>query len=74
MTTENIDVKHIARVEGHGSLYVTTQNGQLVDVKMAVDEGARLFEAFLVGREYTEVPEIACRICAICSASSGSAR
>jgi sulfhydrogenase subunit alpha len=69
MTTENIDIKHIARVEGHGSLYVTTKDGKLVDVKMAVDEGARLFEAFLVGREYTEVPEIACRICAICSAS-----
>ncbi|MHA1907430.1 MAG: Ni/Fe hydrogenase subunit alpha [Candidatus Thorarchaeota archaeon] len=69
MTTENIDIKHIARVEGHGSLYVTTKNGQLEDVKMSVDEGARLFEAFLIGREFTEVPEIACRICAICSAS-----
>jgi sulfhydrogenase subunit alpha len=69
MTTENIDIKHIARVEGHGSLYVTTEGKELKDVKMAVDEGARLFEAFLVGREFTEVPEIACRICAICSAS-----
>jgi coenzyme F420-reducing hydrogenase alpha subunit len=69
MTTENIDIKHIARVEGHGSLYVTTEDKELKDVKMAVDEGARLFEAFLVGREFTEVPEIACRICAICSAS-----
>ena len=69
MTSENIEIKHIARVEGHGSLYVTTKDGQLEDVKMSVDEGARLFEAFLVGREYTEVPEIACRICAICSAS-----
>ncbi len=69
MTIENIEIKHIARVEGHGSLHVTTKDGHLEDVKMSVDEGARLFEAFLVGREYTEVPEIACRICAICSAS-----
>ncbi len=69
MTTNNIELKHIARVEGHGSLYVTTKDNKLIDVKMAVDEGARLFEAFLVGREYKEVPEIACRICAICSAS-----
>ncbi len=69
MATDSINIKHIARVEGHGSLYVTTENGELVDVKMSVDEGARLFEAFLVGREYTEVPEMACRICAICSAS-----
>ncbi len=69
MASESIDIKHIARVEGHGSLYVNTRDGKLVDVKMAVDEGARLFEAFLVGREYTEVPEISCRICAICSAS-----
>ncbi|MCK4579849.1 MAG: nickel-dependent hydrogenase large subunit, partial [Dehalococcoidia bacterium] len=69
MTTENIEIRHITRVEGHGSLYVTTKDGKLEDVKMSVDEGARLFEAFLVGREYTEVPEIACRICAICSAS-----
>jgi len=69
MVTENIEIRHITRVEGHGSLYVTTKDGKLEDVKMSVDEGARLFEAFLVGREYTEVPEIACRICAICSAS-----
>ena len=67
--TTNIDIKHIARVEGHGSLYVETKGKELKNVKMAVDEGARLFEAFLVGREYTEVPEISCRICAICSAS-----
>ncbi|MGV9104026.1 MAG: nickel-dependent hydrogenase large subunit, partial [Candidatus Thorarchaeota archaeon] len=69
MTTESIDIKHIARVEGHGSLYVTTKGKELVDVKMSVDEGARLFEAFLNGRDYREVPEMACRICAICSAS-----
>lgn len=69
MTTESIDIKHIARVEGHGSLYVTTKGKELVDVKMSVDEGARLFEAFLKGRDYREVPEMACRICAICSAS-----
>ncbi len=69
MTESNIELKHIARVEGHGSLYVTTKDNRLVDVQMAVDEGARLFEAFLVGREFKEVPEIACRICAICSAS-----
>ena len=69
MTDSNIELKHIARVEGHGSLYVTTKDNRLVDVQMAVDEGARMFEAFLVGREFKEVPEIACRICAICSAS-----
>jgi coenzyme F420-reducing hydrogenase alpha subunit len=69
MTTENVELKHIARVEGHGSLYVETEGKELKDVRMAVDEGARLFEAFLIGREYTEVPEISCRICAICSAS-----
>ena len=66
---ETVELKHIARVEGHGSLYVETEGKELMGVRMAVDEGARLFEAFLIGREYTEVPEISCRICAICSAS-----
>ncbi len=66
---KKISVEHIARVEGHGNIYVEIENGRARKVEMRVVEGSRMFEAFLRGRNYVETPEIASRVCAICSAS-----
>ncbi len=54
--TKTIKVGYIARVEGQGSL----------DIKLKIFEPPRFFEAFLVGRKYDEVHELASRICGIC--------
>jgi len=65
----NIDIHHITRVEGHGRLVVDVKNKKIEKVEMQVTEGARLFEAWLRNRRYDEVTHLACRVCAICSAS-----
>lgn len=68
MSTE-IKVEHIARIEGHGDVYIRASKDQVEDVQMRVLEGARLFEAFLRGRKYSEAPGITMRICGICCTS-----
>src|SRR5689334_17371650 len=64
--TRTISVGTIARVEGEGSLRVTVQDGAVQDVELKIFEPPRFFEAFLVGRHMTEVPDIVARICGIC--------
>lgn len=58
----------LTRVEGHGRVELLLRDGRLEDVKVRLLESPRLFEALVVGRRYDEVPDLICRICAICSA------
>lgn len=67
MAKATIDVDHIARVEGHGSIHVSIKNGQVDKIEMSVIEPARLFEAMVKGRSYKESTYICSRICGICS-------
>jgi sulfhydrogenase subunit alpha len=67
--SKTIDVELLCRVEGHGGIFVEIEDSKLKKVEMRVSEGARFFESFLRGRRFDEVPEIASRICAICSVS-----
>lgn len=64
--TRTIAVGTIARVEGEGALRVTVKDGAVRDVELRIFEPPRFFEAFLVGRHYSEVPDIVARICGIC--------
>jgi coenzyme F420-reducing hydrogenase alpha subunit len=64
--TRTIAVDMIARVEGEGALRVTVKDGDVQDVELRIFEPPRFFEAFLVGRHCTEVPDIVARICGIC--------
>lgn len=61
-----IAIGTIARVEGEGALRVTVKDGAVRDVELRIFEPPRFFEAFLVGRHYSEVPDIVARICGIC--------
>lgn len=62
-------VQPLTRVEGHGRVeLVLADDGRLQRVRVALHEAPRLFEKLLVGRSVAEVPELVCRICAICSA------
>ncbi len=54
----------IARVEGEGSLRV--RDGLVEEVALDIFEPPRYFEALLVGRHFTEAPDITARICGIC--------
>ena len=62
-------VDPLTRVEGHGRVELLLKEGRLHDVKVRLIESPRLFESLVVGRRYDEVPDLVCRICAICSAA-----
>jgi coenzyme F420-reducing hydrogenase alpha subunit len=59
-------VEGLARVEGEGSLRVEVRDGLVTDVALEIFEPPRYFEALLVGRHFTEAPDITARICGIC--------
>lgn len=65
-SVETVDTGLLARVEGHGDVYVKFSKEGVEDVNMRVIETARYFEAMLMGRLYKEVPVLASRICGIC--------
>jgi len=64
--TININVPILARVEGEGALDLRIEDGCIKDLKLRIFEPPRLFEKFLEGRDYFEVPDMVARICGIC--------
>ncbi|MDO5043304.1 MAG: Ni/Fe hydrogenase subunit alpha [Slackia sp.] len=69
MATTTLSMHHIARVEGHGNVHVSIEDGVVRDVRMNIVEPARLFESMVAGRSFDKVSYIASRICGICSSS-----
>ena len=67
MRSKKVEVCYVARVEGQGSIKVeVTPKGEVKRSEFAIFEPMRFFEAFLRGRKYSEVHELASRICGIC--------
>jgi sulfhydrogenase subunit alpha len=66
MTAKAIKVKYLARVEGEGALNIRIKDKAVTLVQLKIFEPPRFFEAFLRGRNFTEAPDITCRICGIC--------
>ena len=66
-STRTIDIHHITRVEGHGNIKITIQDGKLEEARWEVVETPRFFEAMLVGKKWENAPWISGRICGICS-------
>jgi sulfhydrogenase subunit alpha len=68
MTARNreLRVSALARVEGEGALRVVVENGLVARAELQIYEPPRFFEAFLRGRQHTEVTDITSRICGIC--------
>lgn len=62
-----VEINPLTRVEGHGSLKVYLDGTRVERVELSLSESPRLFEALLLGRGFSEVPEIVCRICSLCS-------
>ncbi|MFH0817627.1 MAG: Ni/Fe hydrogenase subunit alpha [Candidatus Micrarchaeota archaeon] len=62
-----IKLDHITKIEGHGTLQVKVEEGEVKEVQMKAEEGVRFFEAFVRGRKYHEVPILTSPICGICS-------
>jgi sulfhydrogenase subunit alpha len=64
---EKIQLNHICKVEGHANLAVEITDGKITLCELGAVEGARFFEALVVGRKWNELKEITSRICGICS-------
>lgn len=60
-------IEHLARVEGHGGVFVELDGDRVARVELSIFEGLRLLEGLLRGRSYEDVAPIVSRICAICS-------
>ncbi|HUT98396.1 MAG TPA: Ni/Fe hydrogenase subunit alpha [bacterium] len=65
--SRTITVEHLCRVEGHGGVTIELEDGAVKSVRMDIYEGLRFFESFLKRVPWADIPEVACRICAICS-------
>lgn len=62
----SIKVPVLARVEGEGALDLEIRDGAISELKLRIFEPPRLFEKFLEGRAYHELPDFVARICGIC--------
>lgn len=69
----NITLNHITKIEGHARLDLKVEEGKLIKCELGSIEGSRYFQGILVGRKFTDAPEITSRICGICSSSHGVA-
>ena len=64
-----ITIAPVSRIEGHGKIALFTDDaGNIVDARFQVTQ-IRGFEHFVVGRLFSEMPEITSRICGICPIS-----
>ncbi len=61
-----INVPVLARVEGEGALELAVERGVITALRLRIYEPPRLFEKFLEGRSFEEVPDMVARICGIC--------
>ena len=64
--TTTLRVASLARVEGEGALHVTVRDGVVERAALEIYEPPRFFEAFLRGRQYTEMSDLTSRVCGIC--------
>ncbi|MCW8808388.1 MAG: nickel-dependent hydrogenase large subunit [Rhodanobacter sp.] len=62
----NIHVPVLARVEGEGALHLRIRGDVIETLMLQIYEPPRLFEKFLEGRSFEEVPDMVARICGIC--------
>ena len=61
-----IKVPVLARVEGEGALDLSINGNEIESLRLRIYEPPRLFEKFLEGRAWHEVPDMVARICGIC--------
>ncbi len=64
--TYTIQLDHVTRVEGHGSIKISTRDGRVGELTLSIVEAHRFFESFTRGMLPHEIPWIVGRICGIC--------
>ena len=70
MKPKIISVDYLARTEGESDLILKIgEDRDVQEIKLKIFEPPRFFEGFLVGRKFSEAPDIVSRICGICPIS-----
>lgn len=64
-----ITLNHICKIEGHASLTLKINSNKVEKCNLEASEGARFFEALVLGKKVEDIQEIVSRICGICSCS-----
>lgn len=62
----NLRVPFITRLEGEGALELSAKDNHIQKLHLKIFEPPRLFEKFLTGKPYSDVPDLSARICGIC--------
>lgn len=62
----NLKVPFITRLEGEGALELSAKGDKIEALHLKIFEPPRLFERFLQGKSYKDVPDLSARICGIC--------
>lgn len=63
VNTKSIHEDYVAKIEGHGELQIDFSKNK---AKLKIEEGERLLEGLLVGKDYKMAPYMTSRICGIC--------
>jgi len=66
MKKKSIQVNQLARVEGEGAFALHLDPVGQAEAQLKIFEAPRLFEGFLKGRYFDELPDLTARICGIC--------
>jgi len=64
-----INLNHICKIEGHADLALRIKNNKVKECQLKTTEGARFFEALVLGKGVRDIQEIVSRICGICSSA-----
>jgi len=64
-----INLNHICKIEGHAHLTLKINKNKVKKCELKASEGARFFEALVLGKNIEDIQEIVSRICGICSCS-----
>ncbi|MDF2180194.1 Ni/Fe hydrogenase subunit alpha [Aliiglaciecola sp. CAU 1673] len=62
----NVNVPFITRLEGEGALELVARGDEIERLHLKIFEPPRLFEKFLEGKSYEDIPDLNARICGIC--------
>jgi sulfhydrogenase subunit alpha len=66
---KEINLNHICKIEGHAHLNLKIEKNKVIECQLKAAEGARFFEALVLGKKVEDIQEIVSRICGICSCS-----
>jgi len=67
--SQEINFNHICKIEGHAHLTLKIRENKVEKCELKASEGARFFEALVLGKNLEDVQEIVSRICGICSSA-----